>query len=193
MADYVLRGEQIRKNTKNLITEFMFANLSCMCNGRGLTQAEIFKKCGFGLGDRENATETNQQYWIVAALCELASDRVIFRDSKKRWKLTAESEADRVLFDASYNGGENNFEVRGKRLTEQAKGLLLEYMQNCRDCSRTGSGKRQTELFRECGLDWGDYENAESRRQSFWVIALLRVLEQQNYIFRDENKRWHLS
>ncbi|MCL2171366.1 MAG: hypothetical protein FWB71_04375 [Defluviitaleaceae bacterium] len=80
-----------------------------------------------------------------------------------------------------------NFEKRGNDLRDKAKSIVLEFMASAQNKKFT-----QTEIFRECGFDWSDYQNAKSTQQQYWVVALLRELESENKITRDENKKWGL-
>ncbi len=68
----------------------------------------------------------------------------------------------------------STFVARGLALRSQAKELILEFMKNCDLCQPGRDGLRQSELFRECGFDWGPYANATSSNQQYWLVALLR-------------------
>lgn len=82
----------------------------------------------------------------------------------------------------------------GTQIRENTKELILEYMQNHTVCSSNGEGIKQAELFRACGLDWGDCKNATSTNQQYWLVALLRMLESDNLIIRDTfTKKWKLK
>jgi len=80
-----------------------------------------------------------------------------------------------------------DFEKQGEELRTKAKEVVLKFMK-----SMNNKGLTQTDIFRECGLDWGDHSNAKSTQQQYWVVALLRQLEKENQIFRDEAKKWRL-
>lgn len=55
-------------------------------------------------------------------------------------------------------------------------------------------GMKQAEIFRNCGLDWGSQENATSSNQQYWIVGLLRQLEKENKIVRDEStKKWNIK
>ena len=58
----------------------MHNNYSCSKAGKGIKQAEIFRECGLDWGSLENATSSNQQYWIVALLRELEKENMVERD-----------------------------------------------------------------------------------------------------------------
>jgi hypothetical protein len=84
--------------------------------------------------------------------------------------------------------------VRGDEVRSMAKALVLEFMQASNDCRPTGSGMRQAQIFRECGLDWGEYANATSSNQQYWVVALLRELEVEGKIERTyDSGPWRLT
>jgi len=45
-----------------------------------------------------------------------------------------------------------------------------------------------------CGFDWGEYEKATSSNQQYWVVALVRELENEGEIERDPStKHWRLK
>ena len=164
---------------------------NCAIMARGLTQADIFRYCGFSWGYQENATESNQQYWIVACLKELECEELVQQDvGTKHWRLTKKGEIKTV--DVSEFLG-LKFSQIGEKIREQAKNIVLDYMKLTGDCARSGKGLRQAELFRVCGFNWGDYEKAEPTRQQYWVIGLLRTLEGEGVIYRDNvSKKWKL-
>ena len=87
-----------------------------------------------------------------------------------------------------------NYISEGTDLRMRAKALVIDFMRNTYECSSLNTGMRQAEIFRACGLDWGDYENANSDRQQYWVVALLRELEEEHQIVRDPvNKKWRIK
>src|SRR5262245_61513995 len=65
MNDYERRGDRIREDAKALIYEFMRATDLCQSNQAGMTQAQIFKRCGFDWGNQPKNTSSNQQYWVA--------------------------------------------------------------------------------------------------------------------------------
>lgn len=77
-----------------------------------------------------------------------------------------------------------DFEKRGISIRTQAKTLVLEYMQASIECRPGNEGLRQSQIFRDCGFDWGNYENAPSTQQDYWVVALLRELESEGKVER---------
>jgi hypothetical protein len=53
-----------------------------------MTQAEIFRNCGFSWGDYPKASATRQQYWIVAILSELKAEGKVERITESGpWRL----------------------------------------------------------------------------------------------------------
>ena len=62
------------------------------------------------------------------------------------------------------------------------------------DCSSFSRGLKQAEIFRACGLDWGEYPNATSSNQQYWLVALLRELELEGKVKRDPiTKKWTIT
>lgn len=181
----------ILQKTKNVVLRFMQKQPYCEIMARGLTQADIFRCCGFSWGQQENATVSNQQYWIVACLKELESEQLVQQDvGTKFWRLTKNGETATV--DVSEFSG-LKFSQVGEKIREQSKHLVLSYMKSNSNCARYGKGLRQAELFRLCGFDWGDYEKAESPRQQYWLVGLLRTLENEGLIQRDGvSKKWRM-
>lgn len=87
-----------------------------------------------------------------------------------------------------------NFFSDGTNLRLQIKALILDYMQSIPECASNRNGLKQAEIFRACGLDWGDYPNATSSNQQYWIVALLRELEHEGSIQRDHvTKKWRLK
>lgn len=69
------------------------------------------------------------------------------------------------------------FKEQGAKIREASKLLVLDYLQHNSSASPTGPGIKQSEICRECGLDWGDYPKATSTNQQYWTVALLKELE----------------
>ena len=85
------------------------------------------------------------------------------------------------------------FGQRGHSIRNAAKTLVLDYMQNSYACRPGNEGIRQAQIFRDCGFDWGNYENAPSTQQSYWVVALMRELEYEGIVERvHESGPWRL-
>lgn len=78
----------------------------------------------------------------------------------------------------------NHFESRGRDIRSEAKRLVLDFLGSHPDGRPGGKGIRQAQIFRLCGLDWGDRPNATSGQQQFWVVALLRELEKDGLVER---------
>ena len=88
MNNFKKRGNEIRKQAKQLVLDFMNSNSTCEVSGLEVSQTEIFRKCGFGWKDYEIAPLTRQQFWIVAALKELeAEDKVEQVRPRGPWRL----------------------------------------------------------------------------------------------------------
>lgn len=82
----------------------------------------------------------------------------------------------------------------GKTIRAMAKVLVLEFMTASDFCQPNQVGMRQSEIFRACGLDWGDYKSAPSTQQQFWIAALLRELESEGKVERVSiSGPWRLS
>ena len=69
-----------------------------------------------------------------------------------------------------------NYVSKGTELRLAIKELVFDYMKNSPDCAVHADGLKQAEIFRQCGLDWGEYPNATSSNQQYWIVALLREL-----------------
>ena len=85
------------------------------------------------------------------------------------------------------------YEKIGEAIRTLAKSIVLQYMQNTHDCRANGDGKRLASIFRDCGFDWGEYQNATSSNQQYWVVALMRELEAEGKVERvTESGPWRL-
>ena len=85
------------------------------------------------------------------------------------------------------------FMKNGFYIRRNSKEVVLEYMQSRDECDPQGSGIKLGEIFRACGFDWGDYQNASSTDQQYWIIALMRELEKEKKVQRDaETNLWRL-
>ena len=81
--------------------------------------------------------------------------------------------------------------IDGTVLRDKIKDLVMNYILTAPACDKHAEGMRTAEIFRECGLDWGGQENATSAQQQYWLVALLRVLENEGRIIRDPvTKKW---
>ena len=87
-----------------------------------------------------------------------------------------------------------NYVSKGNELRRAIKEHVLDFMNNSPDCAIYADGLRQAEIFRECGLDWGEYPNATSSNQQYWIVALLRELESGGKIQRNcDSKKWKIK
>jgi hypothetical protein len=86
------------------------------------------------------------------------------------------------------------FLFKGEALRATAKALVIEYMTQNSGCQPDGSGVKQTDIFRDCGFDWGAQDKSTSSNQQYWLIALLRVLESEGVIEQvEESGPWRLK
>ena len=84
--------------------------------------------------------------------------------------------------------------LEGTKLRLSIKELVYKYMCNNSNCSKYAEGLKQAEIFRACGLDWGEYPNATSSNQQYWIVGLLRELENEGKVQRDAiTKRWRIK
>ncbi len=87
-----------------------------------------------------------------------------------------------------------NYVSKGTELRLAIKELVFDYMKNSPDCAVYADGFKQAEIFRQCGLDWGEYPNATSSNQQYWIVALLRELESEGKVQRDvDSKKWRIK
>lgn len=68
----------------------------------------------------------------------------------------------------------DNSNSLGNRLRLQIKDLVLNFIAISTNSKDTNNGLKTAEIFRACGLDWGNYPNATSSQQQFWLVGLLR-------------------
>lgn len=88
MTPYEKNGIALRILAKNLILDYMRHMPQCENTSNGMKQSDIFRACGLDWGYYENATSSNQQYWIVALLRELEAENEVQRDKQtKLWRL----------------------------------------------------------------------------------------------------------
>lgn len=86
------------------------------------------------------------------------------------------------------------FEILGENIRYQTKELILNYMKQDENSQENGEGIKLAELFRACGLDWGEQPNATSSNQQYWLVALMRDLENEGKVERDlRSKKWRLK
>ena len=83
-----------------------------------------------------------------------------------------------------------NYVSKGTELRLAIKELVFDYMKNSPDCAVYADGLKQAEIFRQCGLDWGEYPNATSSNQQYWI----RELESEGKVQRDfDSKKWRIK
>ena len=87
-----------------------------------------------------------------------------------------------------------DFKSRGNDLRNKFKDLVLDFMQSKEECQSLGRGIKQAHIFRECGMDWGEKSNCTSTNQQYWIVAILRTLENEGKVERDSGtKKWRLK
>jgi hypothetical protein len=74
------------------------------------------------------------------------------------------------------------FEERGAAIRMTAKALIIDFLEHHTDARPEGHGIKQASIFRDCGLDWGEYPQARSSNQQYWTIAILKQLEKEGFI-----------
>jgi len=85
------------------------------------------------------------------------------------------------------------YETRGNEIRHLSKTLVLHFMQATPSCHPGNEGMKLAQIFRECGFDWGEYKNATSSNQQYWVVALVRELEAEGKVERvSESGPWRL-
>lgn len=185
--NFIEDGLKIRNEAKEIVLEFMMQNPRCYTSSCGIEQAEIFNQCGFGWGNQENATISNQQYWIVALLKQLETEGFVEQnDNTLLWKITNK------MINKSTSMIKKGILDKVEKLKEKTIELIIKYMTESRNDPKNKKGCQQSYIFRQCGLDFGNYDKAESTRQQFWVIGALRYLEKNNRTYRGIAKRWFL-
>ncbi|MBT41587.1 MAG: hypothetical protein CMF12_03585 [Idiomarina sp.] len=86
-----------------------------------------------------------------------------------------------------------NYILKGESIRTSAKSIVLDFMANHQDCQVDSKGLKQSEIFRGCGLDWGNQKSATSSNQQYWLVALLRSLESDGHIERvGESGPWRI-
>lgn len=84
--------------------------------------------------------------------------------------------------------------LKGESVRAKAKSLVIDFMSSHPECQSNSKGLKQSEIFRSCGLDWGNKLNATSSNQQYWLVALLRELETEGYIERtSESGPWRIK
>ncbi len=87
-----------------------------------------------------------------------------------------------------------NYKEIGNYLRNCYKKLVYDFMKSKEICQSYSDGMKQADIFRDCGMDWGDKANSTSSNQQYWTVAILRELEEENIIQRDnDTKKWRLK
>lgn len=85
-----------------------------------------------------------------------------------------------------------NYASVGNAIRMLAKQIALDYLKN-----QPGENEKSAsaaDIFHNCGFSWGDCENAADSQQQYWVVGLLRSLEEDGKIRRDSaTKKWYLA
>ena len=85
------------------------------------------------------------------------------------------------------------YETRGIEIRGLSKTLVLQFMKSTPLCQPGKEGMKLAQIFRECGFDWGEYKNATSSNQQYWVVAIVRELEAEGKVERvSESGPWRL-
>lgn len=88
----------------------------------------------------------------------------------------------------------NDLLQQGFELRSKAKKLAISVLTKHSDGNKNGKGIKQADVFRLCGLDWGNYPKALSTQQQFWAVALLRELESEGLVEQlKESGPWRLK
>ena len=85
---FMQSGYYLRRNSKEVVMDYLKSKEECGSHGSGVKLSEIFISCGFGWGEYPNATSTDQQYWVIALMRELEKEGKVQRDAVTNlWKL----------------------------------------------------------------------------------------------------------
>lgn len=180
----------VKAQAKALLVQFLQKVTAIEQFKNGLSVPELFHGCGFGWGEQENATVSQQQFWLVALLWELATDGLVTTDGVL-WRLTAKGNAANLDLSGLYG---LSFEKAGAQVCANAKRVALAYMRTRAECTCVGAGLFHTELFRGCGFEWKDCGGEEFVKQQYWMIGLLRALERLGEVrFDGAKKLWRLA
>lgn len=87
----------------------------------------------------------------------------------------------------------SNFEAIGESIRNQTKVLIFDLMKSSAEYGSGGKGIRTSQIFKSCGLDWGDLPKTRSTAQQYWVVAAIRELEAEGLVERiSESGPWRL-
>jgi len=92
MENFIQKGTQLRESARELVENYFKFHGDTQSGAIGKTTAEVFRECGFGWGEQNKATISNQQYWLVAILVQLEEGGLIERiemagKRDKPWRL----------------------------------------------------------------------------------------------------------
>jgi len=76
------------------------------------------------------------------------------------------------------------FESRGLEIRNFCKSLVLDFMNASGECQSTSTGMKQSQIFKNCGLDWGTYPSVTSSNQQYWILAILSELKKEGKVVR---------
>ena len=83
---------------------------------------------------------------------------------------------------------------QGESIRAQAKALVIDYMEHRTECRPGAEGQKQSEIFKACGLGWGDKEKSTASNQQYWGVGLLRELQEQGLVEQvSESGPWRLA
>jgi len=76
----------------------------------------------------------------------------------------------------------SEYKERGAEIRNLCKSLVVHFMKATHDCKPGEAGLTQSEIFRACGFDWGEYKKVTTTNQIYWVVAVLRELESEEKV-----------
>lgn len=86
------------------------------------------------------------------------------------------------------------FEMQGEKIRSLAKSLVLEFMIATDECQKAERGMKQAQIFKKCGLDYGNYPVATSSNQQYWLAAILWELKAEGKVERVyDSGPWRLT
>ena len=86
-----------------------------------------------------------------------------------------------------------DYKAQGQKIRDDAKNHVLQYMKESNRCRpKDGVGMKQSDIFKECGFNWGEQTSASETSQQSWIVALLRQLESEDEVERLHSKQWRL-
>jgi len=179
-------GDEVRRQAKDLVMAYMAHDVGA----DGVTQAEIFKKCGFSWGVSPNASEAQQQFWIAALMQVLSADGLVERISEHGpWRCTRRGQemyatADRVVI----NDG------RVVKLRALTKACIITTMGMNANCGVGACGARQQTISIDSRLCWDSKPHATMAQQSFWVIGAIGYLQRKGIVAQGiQTTLWRLA